>query len=108
MNIRGGNVYYDDLIVGTSLTGFWTKPFMYSPKLTIAPMVAVSSPFLSISMFGQDKVTWNKDIMIIGGPNFTYKLTQRFGFNAGVTVIESTIKDFPTLKTFMIGGRLSF
>lgn len=108
MNIRGGNVYYDDLIVGTSLTGFWTKPFMYSPKLTVAPMVAVSSPFLSISMFGQDKVTWSKDVMIIGGPNFTYKLTQRFGFSAGVTVIESTIKDFPTLKTFMIGGRLSF
>ena len=26
----------------------------------------------------------------------------------GVNIIEATIRDFPTLKTFTIGGRLSF
>ena len=100
--------YVDNLIVGTSLTGFWTKPFQYSPRLTLAPMLAISSPFMNISINGQDKLTWNTDIMIIGGSNFNYALTQRFGLSLGITLVESTIKDFPTMKTFMVGGRLSF
>ena len=108
MNVTGGNVFYDDVVLGASMTGFWTKPFAYSPRLTIAPMVAVSSPFLSYSVFGTDKAFWNSDLMFIGGPNITYRLTQRFGLNLGVTVIESTIQDFPTLKNFMIGGRFAF
>jgi hypothetical protein len=100
--------FVDNLLIGTSLTGFWTKPFPYSPRLTVAPMVAVSSPFMSISINGQNKFNWNTDLMIIGGSNFNYKLTQRFGLSLGITVVESTIKDFPTMKTFMIGGRVSF
>ena len=70
-------------------------------------MIAVSSPFMMFDMYGHD-VIWNSDLMFIGGSNFTYKLTQRFGLNVGVNFIEATIKDFPTMKTFTIGGRLSF
>ena len=51
---------------------------------------------------------WNKDLMIIAGSNFSYRLTQRFGLNVGVNIIESTAINFPTMKTFTIGGRLSF
>jgi hypothetical protein len=100
--------YVDNLLLSTSLTGFWTKSFPYSPRLTLAPMVAVSSPFMSVSINGQNKFNWNTDLMIIGGSNFNYTLTQRFGLSLGITLVESTIKDFPTMKTFMIGGRLSF
>jgi hypothetical protein len=46
--------------------------------------------------------------MIIAGSGFSYKLTQRFGINVGVNIIESTAPLFPTMKTFTIGGRLSF
>ena len=71
-------------------------------------MVAVSSPFASVGLYHGDGIEFNEDVMFIGGPSFIYKLTQRFGLNLGVTFIESTIKDFPTMKTFTIGGRLSF
>ena len=108
MNVVNGNIYYDDVVLGGSLTGFWTKPFLISERLTVAPMTAVSSPFISFSVFGEDKVSWNTDLMLIGGSNFTYALTQRFVLNFGVTLIDATIEEFPTMKTFTIGGRLAF
>ena len=106
LDVREGLVYYDNIILGTSLTGFYTKPFNYN-RWNIAPMLAVSSPFWAFDLFEHTHI-WNTDVMIIGGSNFTFSLTQRFGVNFGINIIESTIKDFPTLKTFTIGGRLSF
>jgi hypothetical protein len=46
--------------------------------------------------------------MVIGGMNFNYMFTKRFGLTLGTTVIESTIPQFPTLTNFMLGGRFSF
>jgi len=106
LNVREGAVYYDSQLLGASLTGFYTKPFMFD-RWSVSPMLAVSSPFMSYDLFYDDLV-WNKDLMIIGGSSFNYSLTQRFGLNFGINIIESTIQDFPTLKTFTIGGRLSF
>ena len=106
LDVREGLIYYDNVLLGTSLTGFYTKPFNFD-RLTISPMLAVSSPFFTFDLFEHTQI-WNTDMMIIGGSSFTYKLTQRFGINFGVNIIEATIKDFPTLKTFTIGGRLSF
>ena len=106
LDVRKGLIYYDTQILGTSLTGFFTKSFTFD-RLTVSPMLAVSNPFMSYDTFYHN-LDWNTDVMIIGGSNFTYKLTQRFGLNVGVNVIEATIKDFPTLKTFTIGSRLSF
>ena len=70
-------------------------------------MLAVSSPFFSMSMSNYDTI-WNKDVMIIGGMNFNYMFTKRFGLTLGTTVIEATIPGFPTLTNFMLGGRFSF
>ena len=106
LDVRGGLIYYDNLILSTSLTGFYTKPFNFD-RLTISPMLALSNPFFSFDLYEHTQV-WNSDIMIIGGLNLTYKLTQRFGINIGVNIIKATIPKFPTLKTFTIGGRLSF
>ena len=107
INSINGQLYLDTSLLGLSLTGFYTKPIQYSPKLTISPMVAVSSPFLQYEMYERETF-WNKDIMVIAGASFTYKLTQRFGLNFGANIIESTAENFPTMKTFTIGGRLSF
>ena len=46
--------------------------------------------------------------MVIGGLNFNYMLTKRFGLTIGTTAIEATIPEFPTLVNYMIGGRFSF
>lgn len=108
LDIRKGLVFYDDMILGASLTGFYTKPIQYSPRLNITPMVAVSSPFISQSIYDLKNTKLNTDLMFIGGSSFTYKLTQRFGFNFGVTAVTATIKDFPVLMSYMIGGRMSF
>lgn len=106
VDVRQGLIYYDNVLLGNSLTGFYTKSFNFN-RLTISPMLAISSPFMQFDMY-QHTTVWNPDVMIIGGANFTYKITQRFGLNVGVNIIEATIPEFPTLKTFTIGSRLSF
>ncbi len=107
INSINGQLYLDSTLLGFSLTSFYTKPIQYSPKLTVSPMLAVSSPFVQYEMFKKESI-WNKDVMVIAGASFTYKLTQRFGLNLGANIIESTAPNFPTMKTFTIGGRLSF
>ena len=102
-----GLLYFDNQFVGVSLTGFYTKSFQLTDKIGISPMLAVSSPFMMFDMYKHNTM-WNSDLMIIAGSGFSYKLTQRFGINVGVNIIESTAPEFPTMKTFTIGGRLSF
>lgn len=106
VDVVDGNVYFDNQFLGLSLTSFYTKPFNFD-RLTVSPMLAVSSPFMMFDMYRHNTM-WNKNVMIIAGSNFSYKLTQRFGVNVGVNLIESSANDFPTMKTFTIGGRLSF
>ena len=107
VDVIDGLLYFDNQFLGVSLTGFYTKSFQLTDKIGVSPMLAASSPFLMFDMFKHDTM-FNKDIMIIAGSNFSYKLTQRFGINVGVNIIESTAPLFPTMKTFTIGGRLSF
>ena len=107
LDVREGYIYYDDLVLAGSLTAFATKPYLINERLSVSPMLAVSNPFVTMSLDTYD-TAWNTDVMIIGGTNFTYNLTQRFGLNIGVTAIEATIDGFPTLVNYMIGGRFSF
>ena len=107
LDIREGLIYYDDIVLAGSLTGFATKSYKWNERLTISPMIAVSSPFVTQSITNYD-TTWNPDVMVIGGTNFSYMFTKRFGLTIGTTVIDATIKDFPTMVNFMVGGRMSF
>ena len=107
LDVREGYIYYDDLVLSSSLTGFATKSFMMNDRWTVSPMLAVSNPFVTVSLDTYD-TNWNTDVMVIAGLNNTYNLTQRFGLNIGVTAIEATIEGFPTLVNYMIGGRFSF
>ena len=107
IDVVDGLLYFDNQFLGVSLTGFYTKSFQLTDKIGISPMLAASSPFMMFDMYNHTTM-FNKDIMIIAGSGFTYKLTQRFGLNIGANIIESTAAEFPTMKTFTIGGRLSF
>jgi len=107
LDIRRGLVYYDEQIVGTSLTGFYTKSFNFD-RLTYTPMLAVSTPFASIGLFHGNGIQLSSNTMFIAGNSFTYQLTKRFGANLGVNTITSTIKDFPVIWSFTIGSRFSF
>lgn len=107
LDIRRGLVYYDEQIVGTSLTGFYTKSFNFD-RLTYAPMLAVSTPFASVGLFHGDGIQLSSDTMFIAGNSFTYQLTKRFGVNLGVNTITATIKDFPVIWSFTIGSKFNF
>jgi hypothetical protein len=107
LDVIDGLIYFDNQFLGVSLTGFYTKSIAVSPKLSISPMLAVSSPFVMMDVYSKQTM-WNTDLMLIGGSSFSYKLTQRFGLNLGANVIESTAENFPTMLAFTIGGRLSF
>ena len=107
VDVLEGYIHFDNQLLGTSLTGFYTRSFQLNEKLGVSPMLAVSAPFMMFDMY-QHNTMWNTDVMIIAGSNFTYKLTQRFGLNIGANIIESSTTGFPTMKTFTIGGRLSF
>ena len=107
VDVIDSRLYLDNQFLGLSLTGFYTKSFQATDKLSISPMLAVSSPFMMFDMFKHTTMI-NKDLMFIGGSSFSYKLTQRFGLNLGANVIESTAENFPTMLAFTIGGRLSF
>lgn len=106
VDVRDGVVLVDQLLLGASLTGFWTKPFNFN-RFVVSPMVAVSNPFMQFDMY-EHTTTWNTDALVIAGTNVTYTLTKRFGLNVGVNFIESTAPEFPTMKTFTVGGRFSF
>ena len=107
IDVVDGIIKFDNQFLGLSLTGFYTRSITVSPKLSVSPMLALSSPFMMFDMYRHDTM-WSKDLMIIGGSSFSYKLTQRFGLNLGVNVIESTTENFPTMMAFTIGSRLSF
>ena len=107
VDVLDGLLYFDNQFLGVSLTGFYTKSFQLTEKIGVSPMLAVSSPFMMFDMY-KHTTMWNSDLMMIAGSGFTYRLTQRFGLNVGVNFIESTAPEFPTMKTFTIGGRLSF
>ena len=102
-----GLLYFDNQFLGLSLTRFYTRSIKVSPKLSVSPMLAVSSPFMMFDMY-KHTTMWNSDLMIIGGSSFNYMLTQRFGLNLGANIIESTSSNFPTMMAFTIGSRLSF
>ena len=101
-----GKISQDAVLFAPALTGFWTKSFIYNPKLTISPMVAVSSPFMLHDWFNQT-TTWNSDIMAIVGSNFDLMLTKRFKLNIGVNTINNTNPDIKMTWNFTIGSRFS-
>ena len=105
-NVRERHIFFDEILAGASLTGFYTKPIPYN-RFTFAPMLAVSSAFLSYELTNQNTI-WNKDLMLIGGLSTTFNITKRFGANLGVNAVGSTNPTFPIIMSYTIGSRFSF
>jgi hypothetical protein len=92
----------------TSLTGFATKPYNFKsiPRLTVAPMVALSLP---VTIMPLDlKIIPFENFTYIIGLNNSYKLTQRFNANLGITTIHNTDKQIPMTYALTIGARFAF
>jgi hypothetical protein len=106
LNIVNGLIYYDENILSQSITGFYTKPIPLG-RVSLSPLLAVSSPFVSLETFSR-RTTWSTDVMFIGGLSGTFNLTKRFGFNLGVNAVTSTLPNFPVLINYTIGSRFSF
>lgn len=98
---------FDDNILSSNVTTFFTKPYLWSERVTISPMVAASKQIMNNSLYGEQSVV-SKDWMFITGTNIDYALTKRFKANLGINGIINTNKEIPTTLTLTIGSRFSF
>ena len=92
----------------TSITGFATKPYQIgqSKKLTLAPMVALSLP---VTVRPLDlKIIPFENFTYIIGLNNSYRLSQRFNANLGITTIHNTDKNIPMTFALTVGARFAF
>lgn len=96
----------DNTYFSPSITAFYTKPFMYSKRLTISPEIyIISTPLIYSS---KDRVT-TTDRTFSGflGSGFDYQITKRFKFNVNYKANLSTNPDFPILSFFLIGSKIN-
>jgi len=89
----------------SSLVTFWTKPYQVSRKLTLSPQIFVmSSPLGYTLSTGENTVS--KDLGILVGSSFDYRISKRFGFAINYKASTSTVNGSPILSNFLIGSRL--
>lgn len=94
MSVLGYNILYTNTIdASTHIT--------YSPAFILA-----HSPITYD--YNTTDVTISRDIIAILSNSFTVKLTRRFSFNIGWTVIAGTNPYMPVMNSFMIGAKLPF
>jgi len=102
-----GEGKYQMTMLGYNL--LYTNIVNVSPRVTYAPaLIWTQTPYMGkFDLQNQLKGT-QIDGMVILANSFTVRLTRRFTFNAGWTLIKSTNKDMPSMNSFMIGSKLPF
>jgi hypothetical protein len=94
-----------DYNMASSAIVFWTKPYIYSPKLTISPQVfTMFSPIAWNSATGV--TTINRHMGFLIGSSFDYKLSKRFGFSFNYKLSGNTKPNTEFLNNFLIGSRM--
>jgi hypothetical protein len=94
-----------DYNMASSAIAFWTKPYVYSKKLTISPQVfTMFSPISWNSVTGGSTV--NRHMGFLVGSSFDYKLSKRFGFSFNYKMSGNTKPGSPFLSNFLIGSRM--
>jgi hypothetical protein len=94
-----------DYNMASSAIAFWTKPYPYSPKLTISPQVfTMFSPIAWNSVTGV--TTINRHMGFLVGSSFDYKLSKRFGFSFNYKLSGNTKPGSQFLNNFLIGSRM--
>jgi hypothetical protein len=90
----------------TSAVVFWTKPYVYSPKLTYSPQIfAMSSPMSYNSITGSTLV--NRHFGFLVGTSIDYKLSKRFGLSFNYKLNMSTQAGTRFTNNFLIGSRVA-
>jgi hypothetical protein len=99
---------FGELTSTTSITGFATKPFTFKrvPRYTVAPMLALSLP-VTIRPLDLKVIPFENFTYIIG-TNHSYKLSQRFNANLGISTIHNTDKKIPMTYALTVGARFAF
>lgn len=102
-----GEGKYQMTMLGYNL--LYTNMVMVSPRIQYTPaFIWTQSPYMGkFDLQNQLKGT-QIDGMVILANSFTVRLTRRFTFNVGWTLIKSTNKDMPSMNSFMIGSKLPF
>ena len=94
-----------DYNMASSAIAFWTKPYVYSKKLTISPQVfTMFSPISWNSVTGESTV--NRHMGFLLGTAFDYKLSKRFGFAFNYKISGNTKPGSVFLSNFQIGSRM--
>ena len=94
-----------DYNMASSAIVFWTKPYVYSKKLTISPQVfTMFSPIAWNSVTGS--TTINRHAGFLLGASFDYKLSKRFGFSFNYKLSGNTKAGSEFLNNFLIGSRM--
>jgi len=89
----------------TSAVVFWTKPYVYSPKLTYSPQIfAMSSPMGYNSVTGSTLI--NRHFGFLVGTSLDYKLSKRFGLSLNYKLNMSTQPGSRFTNNFLIGSRM--
>ena len=109
MGSMGYNLLYTNILTGPE------------SRLTYAPALIISQTPISFTLNDTPNIpnykeqndillpsTVSNDAMFILANSFTYRLTKRFTFNFGYTVIKSTNPLIPLINSFMIGAKLPF
>jgi hypothetical protein len=95
-----------NLFISPSVTGFYTRPFSYSKKLTISPEIYLISTPVVYSSFDKVTVTDRTFSMFLGS-GFDYQISKRFKFNVNYKLNLSTNPEFPVLSFFLIGSKVN-
>ena len=94
-----------DYNMASSAIAFWTKPYVYSKKLTVSPQVfTMFSPIAWNSVTGVSTV--NRHMGFLLGSSFDYKISKRFGFSFNYKLSGNTKPGSPFLSNFLIGSRM--
>jgi hypothetical protein len=101
MNDAGGF----DYSMASSVVVFWTKPYVYSKKLTISPQVfTMFAPLAWNSVTGESTV--NRHMGFLLGSSFDYKISKRFGLSFNYKLSGNTKVGTTYLSNFLIGSRM--
>jgi hypothetical protein len=84
---------------------FWTKPYQVSKKLSVSPQIFTMLPGGSWNTKKGD-YSYNRDLGIMSGASFDYKISKRFGLSINYKINTSTATGAPILSNFLIGSRL--
>jgi hypothetical protein len=91
--------------LSTSLVGFWTKPYKHSKKLTISPQLFLMMSPISYNFEMKESMV-SKNIGIMIGSSFDYKITNRFGFSLNYRSNINTYSGILVTHNFLIGSRM--